>query len=89
MEPTTDALDRLINYEKEKLNLDLSTFDGFFSQTYDTNDGSDEYDHDVILNQMEWISNAIMPSTEDNFSASLRDCDLPGEIDKRHEQGIL
>ena len=82
MEPTKDAIDRLINYEKEKLNLDLSTFDGFFSQTYDRNDFSGENDNDVFMTQFNWISNEIMQTTEDSFSASLRDCDFPGEIDK-------
>ena len=30
MEQTKDAIDRLINYKKEELKLDLSTFEGFF-----------------------------------------------------------
>ena len=82
MDDTKEAIDQLINYEKEKLNLDLSKFDGFFSQTYDMNDLSGDNDNDVFMSEFEWMSNGIMPTTEDSFSASLRDCDFPGVIDK-------
>ena len=69
MDETKDAIDRLINYEKEKLNLDLSKFDGF-SQTYYINYMSGDNYHDVFMATFDWITKEIMPTTEDSFSAS-------------------
>ena len=46
------------------------------------NDLSGDNANDVFMSEFEWMSNGIMPTTEDSFSASLRDCDFPGVIDK-------
>ena len=48
------------------------------------NDLSGDNDNDVFMSEFEWMSNGIMPTTEDSFSASLRDCDFLGVIDKTH-----
>ena len=46
------------------------------------NDLSGDNDNEVFMSEFEWMSNGIMSTTEDSFSASLRDCDFPGVIDK-------
>ena len=55
---------------------------GFFSQTYDRNNFSEDNENDVFMTEFEWLLKEIMQTTEDSFSASLRDCDFHSEIDK-------
>ena len=79
-EENPPAIDRLINYNKDNLNLDLDQFDAYFTKSYTPDSKSEAEEKLFFKAQMDWLNSVSTESIEDSFSQSIHDCDLPEEV---------
>ena len=80
-EPILSALDCLLNYNKDEINLDLEEFDGMFTTTYLPEGMNEVEEHKYFNDQFAWLNEVISKTCKDTFNTSVNDCNLPEETE--------